>query len=628
MVPRLLQYYTDELLYMRELAREFAQQHPKIARRLGMQADEIGDPYVERLIQSASFSFAGMQMRIDEAFPQLMQPLLETLYPNYVRPTPSIAVARVYPGHGSGHLGQGFLMPRGTAFSSRVAVGEDTACEFRSSQDVSVYPLEIAQARLTGIPPDIPSLDRYVPDGLPVHGALRLRLRTTNGTSIANLTGLDRLPVYLAGDERTASHLFELILSAGVASVMAEPERFGHGRLHAVTRNAVVHEGLNPGQNVLPAVPGKFHGHNLVHEYFACPARFWFFAMAGLQKGLAAICGNEVEIVILLRQPPGPLADSVDASHFALFCTPVINLFPLRTKHLEIEPGRPEHLLVPVADAPSDFELHSVDVAHGQVDEGSAEVRFEPLYQALVDDRDQHAHYFTLRRRLSQPADQQRQYGTRRLFTETQTSISLMDGERRPHGGGIRYLSLDAWLTNRDLPCTIAHNGVDDLGVGDSAPVAGIGFVRAPSVPTPPLAHGDRAWQLMGQLNLDYRLFNDLDDEPSPGVGLRRLLRLLVTPDAGVLQRQIESLVRATAKPVYRKLPGNGEIPFGRGIECELTFDETGFDGLSPYTLALVLEHYVARHVSMHSFTTTVLHSLQRGRITGWPPRFGTRGVA
>ena len=38
MDPRLLDYYNQELIYMREMAGEFAQSHPKIARRLGMQA--------------------------------------------------------------------------------------------------------------------------------------------------------------------------------------------------------------------------------------------------------------------------------------------------------------------------------------------------------------------------------------------------------------------------------------------------------------------------------------------------------------------------------------------------------------------------------------------------------------
>ncbi|MFL9965732.1 hypothetical protein PQR02_32865 [Paraburkholderia sediminicola] len=41
-----------------------------------------------------------------------------------------------------------------------------------------------------------------------------------------------------------------------------------------------------------------------------------------------------------------------------------------------------------------------------------------------------------------------------------------------------------------------------------------------------------------------------------------------------------------------------------------------------------VQAHDLARDVSMHSFTASVLHSKQRGRITDWPYRFGTRAVA
>jgi type VI protein secretion system component VasA len=37
---------------------------------------------VERLSESASVIFARLQMCIDDAFPHLMQPLLETLYPS------------------------------------------------------------------------------------------------------------------------------------------------------------------------------------------------------------------------------------------------------------------------------------------------------------------------------------------------------------------------------------------------------------------------------------------------------------------------------------------------------------------------------------------------------------------
>jgi len=49
--PRLLEYYNAELAYMRELGQEFAEQHPKIATRFGMNGVEVADPYVERLLQ-------------------------------------------------------------------------------------------------------------------------------------------------------------------------------------------------------------------------------------------------------------------------------------------------------------------------------------------------------------------------------------------------------------------------------------------------------------------------------------------------------------------------------------------------------------------------------------------------
>jgi len=40
-----------------------------------------------------------------------------------------------------------------------------------------------------------------------------------------------------------------------------------------------------------------------------------------------------------------------------------------------------------------------------------------------------------------------------------------------------------------------------------------------------------------------------------------------------------------------------------------------------------VMERFFARHVSMNSFTQTVLRSGARGEIMRWPPRIGTRAV-
>lgn len=629
MDPRLLEYYNQELIYMRELAGEFAQAHPKIARRLGMQAGDVADPYVERLIESFCFMSARMQIKLDAEFPRFTGRLLEVLYPNYVAPTPSMAVARLYPSRTEGNLVDGFPIARGTAFTARIPAGETTACEFRSGQDVTIYPLEIVEARLTGIPPDIPALDSYVPAHTQVRGALRLRLRTTGEAKMSRLRGLDRLPVYLAGDEQVASHLFELLHAAGVATLTGEPGQFTtRGRpLHAVTKNAVVHDGFGTEQGLLPLTWSKFHGHNLLHEYFACPSRFYFFTLTGLEDGLQQVDSREVEIVVLLDQSPDRLANLVDASRFALFCTPVINLFPKRTDRIDLSAGESEFHVVPARLAPLDYEVFSVETMSGQVDLTSAQLEFRPLYQTLNNDEGNYGRYFSTRRERRLMSDSARRYGTRTPYIGSEMFVSLVDQHEAPYAENIRYLSVNAHVTNRDLPRLVPRDGIDDLTMADSAPLETIGLIRAPTAPQAPYAERETAWRLIRQLNFNYLPLEDLDHRPG-GQGLRDLLRLFLNDGNTEHRRQVESLVGVKTRPVTRKLPGNGPLVFGRGIECSLTVDENGFSGTSPYLFGVVLEHYLARHVSINSFTQTEMHSMQRGRVARWPVRMGARGAA
>ncbi|MBX4365445.1 type VI secretion system baseplate subunit TssF, partial [Mycobacterium tuberculosis] len=75
----------------------------------------------------------------------------------------------------------------------------------------------------------------------------------------------------------------------------------------AVTDNAVSHVGMAPDEGAFPLAWNKFHGHNLVHEYFACPQRFYFFGLNGLARGLSKNDGREAEIVVLLSKAPSAL---------------------------------------------------------------------------------------------------------------------------------------------------------------------------------------------------------------------------------------------------------------------------------------------------------------------------------
>ncbi|WOD17285.1 type VI secretion system baseplate subunit TssF [Paraburkholderia kirstenboschensis] len=621
----MLTCYNEELLYLRELAAEFARAHPKIARRLGMQAGEIGDIYVERLIEAFAFMSARMRMKLDAAFPDFTQPLLQCLYPNYLAPTPSMAVARLYPDHAKGKLANGFHVPRGSLFASPVPENGGCVCQFRSTQDVALYPLEIVSARLTGIPPDIPALERYVRPDQKVQAALRVRLRTTGSVTIEQLRGLDRLPVYLAGDVQIASQLFELLHTGAAASVLAAPGSFATARapLHVVRSEAVVHEGLGTDQATLPLVWPKFHDHNLLHEYAACPERFLFFTLTGLEAGLRRIAGQEVEIVVLLDRPAGDLVARVDASHFALFCTPVINLFPVTIDRLELPENSTTAALQVDPLAPADYEVFSIGALSGSETRESAGLEFQPRYPTLARDENSTGRYFVTRREPARGTDLARRYQARAAYAPGDTLVSLVDADGAPGHDAIRFITAQVWVTNRDLPNLLAVNGVDDLSPVVNAPVTSVGLIRAPTMPKPPLAQGATAWRLVRQLS-----FNHLPLEDTGGAGLRELLLLYRTGDNPGFVQQVQAITGVEMQTVTRRLPGAGDLIFGCGTGCTITVDEGTLAGESPYLLGLIVEHYLARHVSMHTFVQTSMRSVQRGPVAQWPPRMGTRSAA
>src|SRR3954454_14828480 len=97
MADALLPYYDRELVAIRRLAAEFADAHPKVAGRLRLAADAVDDPHGARLLEGVAFLGARVRARLDGEFPELTDALLGVLYPHYLAPVPSCAIARLAP---------------------------------------------------------------------------------------------------------------------------------------------------------------------------------------------------------------------------------------------------------------------------------------------------------------------------------------------------------------------------------------------------------------------------------------------------------------------------------------------------------------------------------------------------
>ena len=94
---RFLGYYETELRFLRDLGGEFAAAHPAIAGRLALDPNSCADPYVERLLEGVAFLAARVQLKLDAEFPRFTEHLLDMLFPDFLAPTPSMAIVNLVP---------------------------------------------------------------------------------------------------------------------------------------------------------------------------------------------------------------------------------------------------------------------------------------------------------------------------------------------------------------------------------------------------------------------------------------------------------------------------------------------------------------------------------------------------
>jgi type VI secretion system protein ImpG len=132
------------------------------------------------------------------------------------------------------------------------------------------------------------------------------------------------------------------------------------------------------------------------------------------------------------------------------------------------------------------------------------------------------------------------------------------------------------------------------------------------------------AWRAISHLSLNY--LSLVETTPAEGAAaLRALLELYAATEDQSARRQIEGIKSVRVARVVRRLRAPGKLSFGRGLEITVHLDEQAFEAASAFLLGSVLDRCFARHVSINSFTETVLRSENRGEINRWGQQWGAR---
>jgi type VI secretion system protein ImpG len=623
MNPRFLRYYSQELQHLREVGGEFAKDYPKIAGRLGLDSFECADPYVERLLEGFSFLAARVQMKIDAEFPRFTQHLSELVYPHFLTPTPSMAVVQLQPDLLNPALQKGYVLPRGSAMCSVLGAGDNTACEYRSAHTLTLWPIELVEAKFFTHAGNQAGMGVTLP--ATVKAGVRLRLRS-HGVAFKDLP-LDTLNLHLRGADDMPLRIYEKLLGS-VEGVLVAPVGRPAAWRALLPKSALSARGFDEAEALLPSDSRSFEGYRLLQEYFAFPQRYQFVELAGLQAGLRKCAEKEVEITILLNRADPQLEKTLDASHFALHCAPVVNLFQRRADRINVSGEELEHHVLVDRTRPMDYEVYQVASVTGYGNGPESEQRFMPFYTARdIGALHQDSAFFQVRREQRVVSQRQRRDGPRSSYIGSETFIAIVDAAEAPYSDELRQLGLTVWCTNRDLPLSMPIGvGKTDFILDAGAPVTAVRCVAGPSEPRASFAEGSVAWRLLNQLSLNY--LSLVDTDPVQGaVALREMLALYCQANDMTAQRQVEGVRSIASKAVTRRMPSPGPITFGRGLEITVTLDDAAFEGTGAFLLGAVLNEFFAQYVSINSFTETVVRTLARGEIMRWPAKGGACAI-
>ncbi|ABQ32264.1 MAG: type VI secretion system baseplate subunit TssF [Rhodospirillales bacterium] len=602
MSDRLLPYFNRELVAIRKLAGEFADAHPKIAGRLRLSPDAIDDPHVARLLDGVAYLSARVHQRLDDEFPELTDALLSALYPGFLAPVPSSAIVQFTP---KADLQGGAEIDAGFAIETERVRGHP--CRFRTAYPVTLWPVRIAQARLSGQP--------FVAPANPLAAGAASVLRIVVETMAPDMTfaklGMDRLRLFLRGGPAIAPHLHEMLAAHVIGVALAEAP--GDPAPVLLDPASVRPVGFADDEALLPWPARGFAGFRLLTEYFAFSDKFRFFDIDGLDRRTLVLDRNRLEIFIYFDRSMTELERALGTEHLALGCTPMVNIFPQRCEPIRLDQTETEYRVIPDARGVGAFEVWGI-TAVTETDAAGNTAPWLPFYRVgRVEDSDVGGQYLEARR----PAPV--------AVGGTETFIAPFGADFDAHAPGDKVLSVEAMCLNRDLPAALPFGGGHPVltALSPHDGIAGIACLTPPGATLRPDLAERGAWRLISHLSLGHL---SVVGGAEGAAALRDVLRLYDRAGTAETRGAIEALVAVTARPGTARVPGGRAGSFCRGLDIALEFESKAYHDNGLFLLGAVLERFLALHGTINSFVRTTLRL--RGRIDPvkrFPPRAGYR---
>ncbi|MBT0957270.1 type VI secretion system baseplate subunit TssF [Alphaproteobacteria bacterium KMM 3653] len=644
-----LNAYNQELGILYERAREFAEEYPGIAERLGGLTQDKLDPGLAGLLEGSAFMAARVQLKLQSEFSNFTVALLDQLLPDYLAPTPAAMMVQAKPDFSEKDLVKGAVFAPGSYLDAAYVEREQrVSCRFRLSSKLELWPLEIDVADYLPSPGPIQALGLDVLSETSAGLRLRCVRRTSNEKrdpdlppkkgekpALVNEIEAQVLPVFLDGPRADMVMMYEQLFANTCRITLRYLDKRGDPVFVPCPPDFLTQVGFTEEERLFPEDDKMFRGFGLLREFFILPQKFLGFKMQGLRRMLAHIPAPAFDILFEFTTAQPKLAAVIKPDNFRLYATPAVNLFEERCSRVRPDPKHNEYLVVPDSSPSVNYEVHRVTDVFAHYPGMRKKVRTHRLYSLPdTDTRPQDALYYSFRRRPRRLTEKERRFGFGGDYVGTETFLSLYEPEGLDSEERAQRLQVNALCSNRHLVQQLpTGQAAIDFRLTDDVTIA-LSCFAGPTAPRESIAelersdprtghHGEVLWRLINLLTFNHLGLKNRSSE-DPAGGLREMLALFSDVGDSVTDRQLRGIQSIESRPITRSLKRADGYHAARGIEVKLTFDERAYEGTGIILIGAVLDRFFADYAHLNSFTETVLVSQQRGEVMRFAPRSGT----
>ncbi|KOY62265.1 type VI secretion system baseplate subunit TssF [Photorhabdus heterorhabditis] len=321
-------FYREALSQIKHDMQNAAQEHPHLAPFTA----ESGDPDILRLLEGFALMTAGIQQKIHDGFPEVINPLLRKVWPIPLHPIPSTSVIQLDIQPGS--ITEATHIAKGSEIS---AIQHNQTMTFRTTQDVSIEPVTLLHKTLA-------------------HNENKSLISLTfqyHGQTRNWKTG--KIMLFLGADQKLAS-LLTKYTDQSLNNTYLKTSLEEKNMCLAIEIAPRLKENL-----VLPRPHDYFWPLQALYEYLYLPHVNDFMSFDLSEEISQLRLGDDKQFTLILEFDSNiPIEDITPA--FIPHCVPVINLVSARTKPIVFEKGKSRYVL------PAD-EIFSLD---------SVKLKYEP----------------------------------------------------------------------------------------------------------------------------------------------------------------------------------------------------------------------------------------------------------